>query len=144
MNYLQGMKASVNQKSKLAFSFLITNEAAPLGSCLSSLRPPSRLRLVVPWYSCRLIWDGDDGSREFQHQTTRAVSACIRMKKKICCENNKWDAGMPMMKHDLFTSTLRSLLSQVERLLVNSKMVYPPSSSPLTKDQSWLASMGGR
>ena len=41
-----------NNNCNLTFSFLITNDDAPLGSCLSSLRPPSRLRLVVPWCSC--------------------------------------------------------------------------------------------
>ena len=72
---------------KLTFSFLITNVAAPLGSCLSSLRPPSRLRLVVPWYSCWLIRDGDDGSAEFQLQTTRAVSACKCTKRKFAVKH---------------------------------------------------------
>ena len=37
-----------------------------------------------------------------------------------------------------------SLSSQVVQFLVNSRMVYPPSSSPLTKNQSWLGSIGGR
>ena len=36
-----------------------------------------------------------------------------------------------------------SLSSQVVQFLVNSRMVYPPSSTPRTKNQSWLESMGG-
>ena len=42
------------------------------------------------------------------------------------------------------TSMSLSLSSQVVQFLVNSKMVYPLFSSPLTKNQSWLGSMGGR
>ena len=43
-----------------------------------------------------------------------------------------------------YTRMLRSLSSQVVQFLVNSRMVYPPASSPATKDQSWFRSIGGR
>ena len=61
----------------LTFSFLMTNDAAPLLSSLGSLSPPRRLRLVVPWFSCWVMSDGEDGSTELQLQTTREVSACM-------------------------------------------------------------------
>ena len=38
----------------------------------------------------------------------------------------------------------RSLSSQVVRFLVNSKIVWPLISSPLTRNQSSLSSIGGR
>ena len=43
----------------------------------------------------------------------------------------------------IITEMSLSLSSQVVQFLVNSRMVYPPSSTPLTRNQSWLESMGG-
>ena len=56
----------------------MTNDAAPLRSSLGSLSPPRRLRLVVPWFSCWVMSDGEDGSAELQLQMTREVSACTK------------------------------------------------------------------
>ena len=69
----------------LTFSFLITNDAAPLLSSLGSLSPPRRLRLVVPWFSCWVMSDGEDGSAELQLQRTREVSACSSKFLLIAC-----------------------------------------------------------
>ena len=56
--------SEVHTQIILTFSFLIMNDAAPLQSSLSSLSPPRRLRLVVPWFSCWVMSDGEDGSAE--------------------------------------------------------------------------------
>ena len=63
----------------------MTNDAAPLRSCLGSLSPPRRLRLVVPWFSCWVMSDGEDGSAELQLQMTREVSACNKKLLLIVC-----------------------------------------------------------
>ena len=77
--------SEVHAQIILTFSFLITNDAAPLRSCLGSLSPPRRLRLVVPWFSCWVMSDGEDGSAELQLQMTREVSACNKELLLIVC-----------------------------------------------------------
>ena len=77
--------SEVHAQIILTFSFLIMNDAAPLRSCLGSLSPPRRLRLVVPWFSCWVMSDGEDGSAELQLHMTREVSACNKELLLIVC-----------------------------------------------------------
>ena len=77
-NHIVTHGSEVHAQIILTFSFLIMNDAAPLRSCLGSLSPPRRLRLVVPWFSCWVMSDGEDGSAELQLQMTREVSACTK------------------------------------------------------------------
>ena len=84
-NHIVTHGSEVHAQIILTFSFLMTNDAAPLRSSLGSLSPPRRLRLVVPWFSCWVMSDGEDGSAELQLQMTREVSACNKELLLIVC-----------------------------------------------------------